>query len=239
MGLFGNNTNWEDDAIWAGGGNIPEETQELYTQPAQTMSRSPENIPAYVQPEVEPHEKTPEQIPSDTGHKSPVEQNEPSADKPAYSVDGEDALICGNIMISCDVSCKGTLTIEKAHIKGSVVAKTVILNGSICGNITATNAINVSSTSRVAGDLTAQAINLEPGAMLTGRVSLNCPAEKKNKVEKRQPRTTKKESAAIVEEKKSEVSVSAAEPVQTVSTVEPSVTPVQAPVQDRLMDDEE
>jgi len=64
-----------------------------------------------------------------------------------------------------------TLTIgESAVVRGVLVAETVRIYGSVFGEVRA-NSVTLSSTAKVAGDITHQSLTMEAGAELIGNLS--------------------------------------------------------------------
>ena len=59
---------------------------------------------------------------------------------------------------------------ESGKVKTNIFAKNVVIAGTVLGNITATNEINLLETAKVLGDLRAPAVHIQKGVVLQGRV---------------------------------------------------------------------
>ncbi len=91
-------------------------------------------------------------------------------------IDGE---LFGNI------AAKGRLVIgPKGKIEGQVVCNNVEISGFIKGKITATELINMKSTSQIVGDIIAGKLSIEPGSMFSGTCSMNNGSKPVNESEK-------------------------------------------------------
>jgi cytoskeletal protein CcmA (bactofilin family) len=82
----------------------------------------------------------------------------------------EDVVIAGRVEGS--ISVEGFLvTVEPGgHVAADVVAKGVVIAGTVTGSVTAEERIELRSTARVEGELTAPRIAIADGATLSGRV---------------------------------------------------------------------
>ena len=91
-------------------------------------------------------------------------------------IDGE---LFGNI------AAKGKLVIgEKGKIEGQVVCNNIEISGFIKGKITASELINMKSTSQIVGDIVAGKLAIEPGAMFSGTCAMNNGTKPVNEPEK-------------------------------------------------------
>ena len=80
-------------------------------------------------------------------------------------IDGE---LMGNI------SAKGRLVIgPKGKIEGQIVCNNIEIAGYIKGKITASELINMKSTSQIIGDIIAGKLSVEPGSLFTGSCVMN------------------------------------------------------------------
>jgi len=80
-------------------------------------------------------------------------------------IDGE---LLGNI------SAKSKLVIgPKGKIEGQVICNNIEISGYIKGKVTATELINMKSTSQIIGDIIAGKLSIEPGAMFSGSCVMN------------------------------------------------------------------
>ncbi|GAB4168868.1 MAG: hypothetical protein Fur0032_07230 [Terrimicrobiaceae bacterium] len=68
------------------------------------------------------------------------------------------------------VSDAGSLTIGKnANVKGEIRTKSVVVHGNVTGNITVGERCELKASSQLTGDLSAQRIIIEEGAMFVGK----------------------------------------------------------------------
>lgn len=80
-------------------------------------------------------------------------------------IDGE---LIGNI------SAKSKLVIgPKGRIEGQIICNNIEISGNIKGKITATDLINMKSTSQIVGDIVAGKLSIEPGAVFSGSCMMN------------------------------------------------------------------
>lgn len=86
---------------------------------------------------------------------------------------GEDLLIEGKFegTISLEDHC---LTVgAEGHVKAEVRARQVIIQGSVTGNVSAREKIEIRRTGRVVGDLVAGTVAIEEGAYFKGSIDIN------------------------------------------------------------------
>lgn len=77
-----------------------------------------------------------------------------------------------------DLHCDGDATIGKdAKIKGNLTANTVVLAGSITGNVTAKDRIQMQASARVHGDIKAKRLSVEDGVTFVGHSEVNPSAQ--------------------------------------------------------------
>ena len=80
-------------------------------------------------------------------------------------IDGE---LLGNI------SAKSKLVIgPKGKIEGQIICNNIEISGNVKGKITATDLINMKSTSQIVGDIVAGKLSIEPGATFSGSCVMN------------------------------------------------------------------
>jgi cytoskeletal protein CcmA (bactofilin family) len=80
-------------------------------------------------------------------------------------IDGE---LLGNI------SAKSKLVIgPKGKIEGQVICNNIEVSGFIKGKVTASELINMTSTSQIVGDIIAGKLSIEPGALFSGSCVMN------------------------------------------------------------------
>ncbi len=106
------------------------------------------------------------------------------ADKTVKTIIAEDIEITGNIKsasqiqfdgkLNGDLNCAGVAMLGKsALVKGNVIAESVIIAGSISGNITAKDRIEMKSTAKVQGDIRAKRLTVEDGVTFIGKSEVN------------------------------------------------------------------
>jgi cytoskeletal protein CcmA (bactofilin family) len=80
-------------------------------------------------------------------------------------IDGE---LLGNI------SAKSKLVIgPKGRIEGQIICNNIEISGLVKGKVTATELINMKSTSQIVGDIIAGKLSIEPGAIFSGSCMMN------------------------------------------------------------------
>jgi cytoskeletal protein CcmA (bactofilin family) len=80
-------------------------------------------------------------------------------------IDGE---LLGNI------SAKGRLVIgPKGKIEGQVICNNIEISGYVKGKVTASELINMKSTSQIIGDIVAGKLSVEPGSLFSGTCVMN------------------------------------------------------------------
>lgn len=73
-----------------------------------------------------------------------------------------------------DLHCEGTTTIGKsATVKGNLFVDSVSLEGSVTGNVTAKDRIQMLATAKVHGDIKAKRLTVEDGVTFIGRSEVN------------------------------------------------------------------
>ena len=72
-----------------------------------------------------------------------------------------------------DLRLTGDLDMDaEARVDGNIEARTVVINGTVKGNIDAAVHLTVSKTARIKGALTAPILRLEDGALISGEVTI-------------------------------------------------------------------
>ena len=66
-----------------------------------------------------------------------------------------------------DIRCKTLLIGESAHIKGEIIAETVVVHGTLNGQIQS-RSVTLASSSHVVGDILHENLSIETGAFLEG-----------------------------------------------------------------------
>jgi cytoskeletal protein CcmA (bactofilin family) len=82
----------------------------------------------------------------------------------------EDVVIAGRV--EGTISVEGHLVVVEpgGHVSADVVAKGVVIAGTVAGSVVAEERIELRSTARVEGELSAPRIAIAEGATLSGRV---------------------------------------------------------------------
>jgi cytoskeletal protein CcmA (bactofilin family) len=102
----------------------------------------------------------------------------------AQSVIGPDVEITGNVKceshiqlngkLNGDLTCGGLASIgRECVIKGSVQTESIALSGTINGNITARDKIDLKGSARLHGDIRAKRLTVEEGVTFVGKVDVN------------------------------------------------------------------
>jgi cytoskeletal protein CcmA (bactofilin family) len=73
-----------------------------------------------------------------------------------------------------DLNCTGDTTVgHSANIKGSIVANSVSLEGTVNGTITAKDKIMMKSTTHITGDVKCKRLAVEDGVTFVGKCEVN------------------------------------------------------------------
>lgn len=96
---------------------------------------------------------------------------------------GDSSEFCGNLTINGDTHIFGkvegnitgtkntTLTIEyTGQVRGDISNINVVLHGQLLGNILDASRVEVSSTARIKGNITAKKLQIFPGAKINGQL---------------------------------------------------------------------
>ena len=74
---------------------------------------------------------------------------------------------------------KGTLIVgERAIIEAEIQVGTAVINGTVNGQIQATERIDVHAPAKITGDIQAPVVSIETGVGFNGRCTMTTPAEK-------------------------------------------------------------
>jgi len=65
-------------------------------------------------------------------------------------------------------SAKDVIIAEHAKVKANIAGENVYVAGEVDGNITANERLEILETGRIDGDVTSQALSIEPGGILKG-----------------------------------------------------------------------
>ena len=100
------------------------------------------------------------------------------------SVIGADVEITGTIKstgsvrvdgkLDCELACGGDAVVGKdAKIKGNLNVNSATIEGTVSGNVTAKDRIEMKSSARVTGDIRAKRLSVEDGVTFIGRSEVN------------------------------------------------------------------
>jgi cytoskeletal protein CcmA (bactofilin family) len=85
----------------------------------------------------------------------------------------EDLTLCGQLEGSVQLP-DHTLTIgQSAEVKAEILAKAVIVSGSVTGNVTATERLDIRATGSVIGDIASPRLVIAEGGTLRGKVQMS------------------------------------------------------------------
>jgi len=77
-----------------------------------------------------------------------------------------------------ELNCSGNVTIGKdADVKGNLNASSVIIGGTVNGNVTAKDKIEMKASARVTGDIKSKRLSVEDGVTFVGKSEVNPSAE--------------------------------------------------------------
>ncbi|MEK7158642.1 MAG: polymer-forming cytoskeletal protein [Patescibacteria group bacterium] len=108
----------------------------------------------------------------------------------------QDVLVEG--AVTGTLKTKGNLRVgEKAVVEAEVEANSAVIAGTIRGNVTVKDKIDLQASAQVEGDLVAQTISVEPGATIRGRCECGTAA-KSESVRDKEELKKKKEIPAMV-----------------------------------------
>lgn len=86
----------------------------------------------------------------------------------------EDLTIYGKMEGSVTLHGGHTLTIGRhADIRAAIDAKAVVIQGTVTGNVTAREKIEIQTTGSVSGDVSCPRLAIADGASITGKVQVN------------------------------------------------------------------
>ncbi|MDD5626767.1 MAG: polymer-forming cytoskeletal protein [Patescibacteria group bacterium] len=106
---------------------------------------------------------------------------------PSVKVEGElssegnvriDGQVAGNVQTSQNLAVG-----EQAVISANVKALNAVIAGKIKGNITVEEALEITETGQVEGDITAKIISISPGAIFQGQCQMPLPTDRETEIE--------------------------------------------------------
>jgi cytoskeletal protein CcmA (bactofilin family) len=84
----------------------------------------------------------------------------------------EPLTIAGEVIGTIDVSGHPLTVTESAVIEADVIAKTIVISGTVSGTLNAEGSIVVEKTAMLEGDVSAPNITLHDGATVNGRLDI-------------------------------------------------------------------
>jgi cytoskeletal protein CcmA (bactofilin family) len=84
----------------------------------------------------------------------------------------EPLTIAGHVSGSIDVTGHPVIVTDSGDIAADIIAHTIVVGGTVNGNLLANARIVVNKTATIAGDLSAPAVSVDDGAMLQGRLEI-------------------------------------------------------------------
>ena len=83
----------------------------------------------------------------------------------------QDLRIDGKVDGTIEVGDHGLIIGASAEVKANLVARSMTISGTITGNITASERVDLNATGSVKGDITAPRLVMADGAVVTGKVN--------------------------------------------------------------------
>jgi cytoskeletal protein CcmA (bactofilin family) len=90
----------------------------------------------------------------------------------------EDLYVDGNVEGSIELRNHSLTVGPNGHVKASVSAKAVVIQGKLEGSVTASERVELRKSALVTGDVVTQHIAIEEGAFLKGKVDIQKEAGK-------------------------------------------------------------
>ena len=84
----------------------------------------------------------------------------------------EPLTISGHVVGTIDVSGHEVTVTDSGHIAADIIARTIVIDGSVNGKVCADARIVVRGTASFEGDLSAPTISVDDGAVLQGRFEI-------------------------------------------------------------------
>ncbi len=89
---------------------------------------------------------------------------------------GEDSLTVKGIVKGSIFLQNASLTIEQSgYVEGEILANNIVIAGEILGNITAITSLQLTSTSKILGNIQTAKIAMEEGAFFSGELEIREP----------------------------------------------------------------
>jgi cytoskeletal protein CcmA (bactofilin family) len=90
----------------------------------------------------------------------------------------EDLIIEGRVEGKIDLQGHSLVVGQGGDIRGEILAKSVIVHGTVTGNVTAREKVEVRETGTIEGDIVTPGLSISEGAVLSGRVEMPRTAAK-------------------------------------------------------------
>lgn len=88
----------------------------------------------------------------------------------------DDLIVDGKI--EGDIQSTGNLTVgENARLKAEIKTGTVVVYGKVHGNMTASDRVELKSSAEVIGDIKAQTLTIDAGAIFVGKSTVGTPSQ--------------------------------------------------------------
>src|SRR5262245_20187509 len=91
----------------------------------------------------------------------------------------QDLRIDGRVEGSIEVGDHVLMVGARAEVKANLVAKSILISGTVIGNVTATDRLDLQATGSIEGDISAPRLVMVDGAVVRGRVDVNGTRVKK------------------------------------------------------------
>ena len=85
-------------------------------------------------------------------------------------IGGEDLTIDGDVEGSIELGGHSLTIGQEANIKADLLAKTVLISGTVKGNVKGVDKVDLSATASVDGDITAPRFSMADGATVMGKI---------------------------------------------------------------------
>jgi cytoskeletal protein CcmA (bactofilin family) len=82
----------------------------------------------------------------------------------------QDLRIDGRVEGTIEVGSHTVTLGPKANVKANLVAKSILISGTVVGNVTATDRLDLQPTGSVEGDITAPRLVVADGAIIRGKI---------------------------------------------------------------------
>jgi cytoskeletal protein CcmA (bactofilin family) len=133
------------------------------------------------------HTVQPASVVEPTGHGGVSTSNETNIGK-GLSIKGE---IAGENTLFIDGNVEGTINLPSSHVtvghngqvRAPVTAREIVVLGSIWGNVTTSNRVDIRAEGSLTGDVVCASIRIEDGGYLKGSITIHERYDKPEKLE--------------------------------------------------------